>query len=149
MKLGLSQRDIARFWSRVGIAGPDDCWPWLAGRRKMETPYGGFKVEGRSLLAHRVAHFLHTGEWPPVVAHACDNPPCCNPDHLRSSTQVKNMAEAAARERMSQKLTGHDVRAILASNERDVDLARTYGIAPSQISQIRNGKSRRHLAATG
>jgi hypothetical protein len=43
------------------------------------------------------------------------------------------------------KLTEDDVRTIRASTAKGVDLARAYGVAPSVISQIRSGKTWRHV----
>jgi len=34
-----------------------------------------------------------------VVAHLCDNPGCCNPAHLRWTTQAMNVADALAKGR--------------------------------------------------
>jgi hypothetical protein len=64
-------------------------------------------------LAHRVAYQLATGttlaDEPKLrpgsvcVLHTCDNPPCCNPAHLRLGTQGENVRDAAAKGRL---LTG-------------------------------------------
>jgi hypothetical protein len=43
------------------------------------------------------------------------------------------------RRRTNAKLTEEDVRAILASDERAIDLADVYGVSSSVISQIRRG----------
>ena len=43
------------------------------------------------------------------------------------------------------RLTDDDVRAIRASTARGADLARAYAVAPSVISQIRSGKTWRHV----
>lgn len=48
--------------------------------------YGKFRVGPVSVVAHRVAWFLHTGNWPAKnqkVAHLCHANSCVNPDHLR------------------------------------------------------------------
>src|SRR5690349_1291171 len=85
----LSRFDTARFWSYVDRRGPNDCWPWLKGRDA--DGYGHFKADHRYLRAHKIAFFLSTGSWPLLVLHDCDNPPCCNPSHLKSGTQLENM----------------------------------------------------------
>ena len=50
--------------------------------------------------AHRVAYYLATGETPALLRHTCDNPPCCNPDHLLPGTQQDNMRDAVERGRI-------------------------------------------------
>lgn len=54
-------------------------------------------------LAHRFSYELATGEdiTGLFVLHSCDNPPCCNPAHLRVGTQKDNMADARAKGRMN------------------------------------------------
>jgi len=55
--------------------------------------YGQIKVGKKMVGAHRVAWELANGERIPtgmVVCHACDNPPCCNPEHLFVGTYSDN-----------------------------------------------------------
>lgn len=83
MQLPLSNvpgKDVARFWSKVRISQPDECWEWTGSIRP--SGHGGVKWPGQQ-LAHRVAYLLAYGESPAVVAHLCFNPACCNPAHLR------------------------------------------------------------------
>lgn len=91
----------SRLWARVDKSGgPDACWPWLGSHTKdgYGTIWsGGNKREGaRQTLTHRVAWALeHDKPVPPglMVRHDCDNPPCCNPKHLRLGTQSSNMLD--------------------------------------------------------
>lgn len=55
--------------------------------------YGLFQVHGYAMRAHRVAWMLWRGEIPDgmFVLHRCDNPPCCNPDHLFLGTSRDNI----------------------------------------------------------
>jgi len=55
----------------------------------------------RPQKAHRVAWELHYGPIPQnmQVLHRCDNPPCCNPDHLFLGTQADNVADMIAKKR--------------------------------------------------
>lgn len=96
----LDQEDIARFWSKVAVGDTNDCWPWIAPSRTTYG-YGLFKRNGKSLFAHRISLALAIGEVPSaiLVLHNCDNPPCCNPAHLRVGTHRDNIMDAIAKGR--------------------------------------------------
>ena len=85
----------SRFWSRVERGAPYECWPWRGALH--EQGYGQLTVAKRPLKAHRVAYVLHSGADPdPMlrICHSCDNPRCCNPDHLWLGTQKQNVRDA-------------------------------------------------------
>lgn len=115
-------KEKARFWAKVDMLGPDECWLWNA--RKTKTGYGQFSRKRKPKLAHRVAYELAVGPIPAGlhVLHSCDNPPCCNPAHLHSGTNADNMREKCERGRHKRSnssgkpraLTPDDVRAIRA-----------------------------------
>lgn len=51
---------------------------------------------GRIVYAHRVAWELKHGPIPdetPLVLHRCDNPPCCNVEHLFLGTKSTNILD--------------------------------------------------------
>lgn len=88
-KIHISPDDYARisaaFWSKVDISEPDACWLWQAAKDR--KGYGVF----RGLRAARLAYYLSTLSNPgDMVMHRCDNPPCCNPQHLKSGTARDN-----------------------------------------------------------
>ncbi len=91
-----------RFWSFVDkSAGPDACWPWTGSRLK---GYGAFRRYGNRRVATRIAWEYVTGAPPPddlVIMHSCDNPPCCNPAHLKPGTDAENVADCIAKGRNS------------------------------------------------
>lgn len=67
-----------RFWEKVDVRGPDECWEWTAARS--DRGYG--RIDDQQ--ATHVAYSLKVGPIPEGmwVLHRCDNPPCCNPSHL-------------------------------------------------------------------
>ena len=90
-------QDTHRFWSRVLISDPNECWVWTGSRRG--DSYGQLYIGGKHRATHRVAHYLATLCWPPVVRHRCDNRVCCNPHHLEGGTQTDNMRDVVERGR--------------------------------------------------
>jgi hypothetical protein len=97
MHLNLTTEDIKRFRGRIDKTGK--CHNWQC--QLDPDGYGRFWVGGRYRRAHRVAHYLETGEEPPVVMHACDEPSCCNPSHLRGGTQQENIRDRQAKDRQA------------------------------------------------
>lgn len=101
----LTEQAIQRFWSKVSKEpgrGPNgDCWLWTAcfGNRG----YGQFTTDhSRKDPASRIALYLASGKWPEYNAcHTCDNPPCCNPEHLFDGTHSENAADRNAKGRQS------------------------------------------------
>ena len=106
----------ARFWEKVDKNGPNGCWLYM-GFRKWDG-YGWVarskgNCQYRYQTAHRYAWTLTHGEPEDGMhlLHTCDNPPCCNPAHLRLGTHLENMADMKARGRTSKgyRKNGHQV----------------------------------------
>ena len=80
------------------------CWNWKGAKNK--KGYGRIKIEGKLYLPHRMVAYC-TGKVPTLgdkkrmvcVMHLCDNPSCCNPDHLEAGTMSENMMDCAAKGR--------------------------------------------------
>ena len=88
-----------RFWEKVDVGGPDDCWHW----RGASTYHGYGKINlGRNAdgydLAHRVSWRFANGDIPEGLQmdHLCRNPSCVNPAHLEAVTAQENIRRGRA-----------------------------------------------------
>ena len=97
--MNITNIDSERFWKNVTVTSVSDCWEWtgLRGRQQYGRTH---RIEGKERKAHRVAWALANDEWPSdLILHSCDNPPCCNPAHLRRGTVADNHGDMVARKR--------------------------------------------------
>lgn len=83
------------------LAKKDQCLVWTGARTTQGYGLIGNGFGKKILLTHRAAYELSTGISPvgKVVRHTCDNPPCCNPDHLLLGTQLDNRNDMLERKR--------------------------------------------------
>ena len=89
-----------RFWSKVDIRTPEECWEWQASLHT--SGYGRFKIASyTTVMANRFALVIQTGEdrIERLALHHCDNPRCCNPHHLYWGTHTDNMRDKVRRGR--------------------------------------------------
>jgi len=63
--------------------------------------YGQIQINGKPKLVHRVSYEIYKGKIPVgmCVCHRCDNPKCCNPEHLFLGTNQQNTADMIAKGR--------------------------------------------------
>lgn len=138
--------------SRATPGRPNECWEWPHAR----TPrgYGRQVYGGRIEYAHRLSHRAFNGPIPAGqhVCHRCDNPPCWNPAHLFAGTGNANVRDRDIKGRVcrgerhhSAKLTEEDVREIRASGLSGPALAAQYGVKPSAIYKLLDGRSWKHV----
>lgn len=165
--LAMSDKDKARFYSKIRPGAPDECHEWTA-----SCSIGGYgrfgTAPGTMVYAHRVAYMLHHHvELPPrdpysktFVLHTCDNPKCCNPAHLYLGTAQNNTNDMKRRGRSligeasgSAILSEDDVRSIRAfyavkANRGALGreyLSQRYGISFNSIGDITGGRSWKHV----
>lgn len=89
-----------RFWRKVDIKGPDECWERRNGKQPRKYSIFEWREDGkpRSCVAHRMAWILTYGPIPDglIIRHRCPGGPnslCCNPAHLRIGTTKDNHAD--------------------------------------------------------
>lgn len=155
--------DAKKFWKSFEGLEETECWEY----KKMLTKagYGRIWVYPNTVYAHRIAWILTHGAIPKgmLVCHHCDNPPCCNPNHLFLGTAKDNLQDAAAKGRTRHgptlygtahplsKLTEEDVARIRKdytpgipgkrSSTSIKGLAAQYNVAYSLIHRIVRGIS--------
>ena len=136
-----------------------DCLVWTGAR--WENGYGRVYIAGEDCRVHRLMWELTNGDIPEgmLVCHTCDNPPCCNPDHLFIGTFKDNSADRDKKLRHyhgedvnTNKLTEDqviEIRLLWESSPRKYGLlsalGREYGVSHIQIRNIITGKSWKHL----
>ncbi len=93
----ITYKTSVRFWGKVAIATPEECWEWQGSRRG--DGYGQMYANSKHHAAHRLSFFIANYYFPPVVRHKCDNRCCVNPHHLEGGTQTDNMRDVVERGR--------------------------------------------------
>lgn len=144
------------FWLNVRREA-SGCWVWLRARNKQG--YGLVRFNKVTIGAHRLAYQLTCGDIPAglFVCHRCDNPPCCNPDHLFLGTTTDNQRDCVNKGRhklqkrpqdsafRGQYFTGRakltegqvvEIRTALSANVGPYTLARQYGVCYDTIRNI-------------
>lgn len=155
------EEQVKRFWARVTQAPAPACWLWTGAQQR--KGYGRVAFLGRIWGAHRLAWFLSFGDIPDrkQVCHRCDNPPCCNPDHLFLGSNSDNVQDMLQKGRFvvgrrpmgsmnrASKLREADIAAIRANGELTFaearNVARQYGVTPQNIMNIVKRRSWRHV----
>lgn len=154
----VSQSAIDSFHSRLEINFLNGCWIWTGGHKghwgnKMDYGIFGNMLGDRYQTAHKASWFIHYGEIPEGmdVCHKCDNPRCCNPDHLFLGTHTENMRDMISKGRHRfprgenchvAKLTENDVfaiKALVSQGANHGDIAKKFKVTRSTISKISRG----------
>ena len=150
----MNKYQIESFWSKVEIGKtPKLCWLWRGAKKP--SGYGNVRINGKYLLAHRVAFTLANGGIPSgyIVCHICDTPSCCNPNHLMLGTNKSNAADMLIKNRQKSiiksargvnngrsKLSEEDVISIRflykdkAKNQ--YELASMFGVSQTAIGSV-------------
>lgn len=143
---------LENFWPKITKGEPDECWLWTASTYpKGHGIFGAYDpTTGQRYFvrAHRLAHYLSTGEQPEAVMHVCDTPRCCNPAHLRSGTVALNNTDRDSKGRVrhgethaSAMFTSAQIRAIRSEGKWATyrEMGEAYGVSAGCIYAILNG----------
>jgi len=142
-------KTIEDFWKKVDVKGPNDCWEWNKNRQSFG--YGNFNGTQASRWIYQ---YVNDVKLPRkiVVCHLCDNPPCCNPNHLWAGTQSDNMKDMQMKNRNTKGetngmsvLNNNQVRKIRADNRKQKIIALDYNVTPATISRIKNQLIWKHI----
>lgn len=141
-----------RFFSRLGSKNQSGCIEWQSTTDRYGYGFITFMPEGAAggitLKAHRIAWEYANGSIPEGmhVLHKCDNPKCCNPDHLFLGTQLDNNRDMKEKNRNTRgnmrkdaKLNPDDVRRIRSMQESGIQqsrIAEHFGVSRSTVCQI-------------
>lgn len=158
-KVAKNVLDLAWIKSQCMITD-DGCWEW--NNAKDEHGYGLFSLNGKNIGVHRITLSLSLArELKPgmSVLHSCDNPPCCNPEHLREGTRRDNVADMDAKGRRvpPTSMTSHrrvlkpeQVKSIRREHARGdttiASLARKYNVNWGTIKGIVTHQTWRNLS---
>lgn len=158
MSLDYTPNEIARFWSKVKLPeqiGTDECWLWQASTN--QDGYGRIWMQGRLIQATHFVFILVNGDIPSglEIMHICDNPRCCNPDHLIAGTHLENIRDmlrknrwiAVKGEKNGQAVINEDqARMILKSDKPQVTIARELGVSVQIVYRVKHRKTWRHIS---
>jgi len=147
---------IDKFWAKVNKRSDDECWFWLGASDK--DGYGQIwdGYAGKMKRAHKVSAEIHHGHANGrIVMHSCDNPSCCNPNHLSYGTTMDNQNDKVAKNRHAKgemqghhKLTEAQVLEIRQrANEGYRKLCDEFQLVPSTVYRIWHGQAWKHSLA--
>jgi hypothetical protein len=88
---------VAAFWALVDCSlDPHSCWRWRG--RTDRCGQATMRVWHTTVQAVRVASYAVTGHYPTAsrYAHACGDPTCVRPSHLRWSTSRAHRRDVEA-----------------------------------------------------
>lgn len=124
---------------------PSGCVEWV--RALNPGGYGRIGKGSRqagNVVTHRLSWELAHGPIPEgmCVLHRCDNPPCCNPDHLFLGTLSDNTQDMLSKGRGKGHLCAGEANP--SARLTDAQVAELRGLAPSVGNYAALGRMYRH-----
>lgn len=140
-----------RYWGKVAIGDPDECWVWTATNYQ---GYGRFRIKSSSdkwltIASHRMSLYLseRTSGKGYIACHKCNNPPCCNPNHLYWGTPADNTKDSIKagtfkRAKNPIKINKEDrdwiYEQLIHERFKGSELAKMFNVSQSTISNIKH-----------
>ena len=138
------------------------CGPCLLWTRSRDpsTGYAKQRWRGKNRLAHRLAYWLRYGKIPKgaLVLHMCarGSDGCINPKHMYLGDKQDNVDDTVRVDKHVKgemsgmaKLTNAKVRRArkmwASGNWTQKEIAEVFGVVPSNVSRVLNGKSWKHV----
>ena len=147
--------DVLKLIDNIKIL-PNGCWQWQGS--KNPDGYGNITQDKKRYTTHRFAYELFVGVIPEGghVLHSCDNPSCCNPEHLRIGTNYDNVQDRQNRDRQAKgighgrhKLTETEIQEIrnlyATGSYIQQELADRFNVSRSHVCNILNNKFWTHI----
>lgn len=129
---------------------------------KDKDGYVRIRRNGKHDRLHRIIYEMNYGEIPKglLIRHKCDNPNCCNIEHLEIGTSQDNVNDMIERGRSikgrpnlkargilnnNSKLNEEQVKEIYISNLGYRKLAKIYNVSTTNVSNIKRKRQWRWL----
>ena len=117
--------------------------------------YPTIKKNKKKIAIHRYVYMQHNGQISSdvVIRQKCDNPLCCNIEHLEAGTHADNVADRVSRGRSAigedngrKQLTEDSVKYIRDNSEiSNSELAKKFKVDPSTIRDVKSFKTWKHV----
>ncbi len=144
----MNTEEFNRWFDTNLIETNSGCMEWNG--CKLSSGYGIVRIDGKNIRAHRIAlerkleRKIVSGM---LACHSCNNPSCCNPDHLREGTTQDNMNDKVSSDRQTKgetngnsKLTVDQVIEIRNRKQNESitneTLGEIYGVKKACIAKI-------------
>lgn len=134
----------------------EGCWNWKYALHK--SGYTVMKHGRKQTSGHRTSWMVHNGPIPDrmLVLHKCDNRACTNPDHLFIGTSKDNVEDMHKKGRgrwgksclhIEDIETVKEIKTLLTLEVPHSKIARKFGVSVYAISNIKHGKTWKHVEA--
>jgi len=148
----MSRRNILEdVLKRINKKGEDDCWEWMG--CILQSGYGQVRINYKKYRVHRFIYEKMCDIIPSglLVLHTCNNPKCCNPNHLFLGTHQDNMdqmvkdgrklsGENSSRAKLNWKQVNEIRKKYIPYKYTQKQLGKEYGISEAECFLIINNK---------